>query len=103
MRAWVDFECGGCGLFLTPNFEIARVECRGGCGASFWVCMKCSSERGGVRCGPCRVKWQAEQRERDGEALDRMILGKLRIFEGSSDGWAGDSVRGSRIDVDARS
>ena len=56
MRAWPDFECESCGLLLTPNFEIAGVECAGKCERELWVCMNCVGLKKGARCGSCRLK-----------------------------------------------
>ena len=82
MRAWMDFECPGCGLFLPPTFEIARAECCAGCGADFWVCLGCIRRPGGVPCDACRpavqARREAQRQEREERKHKREIEAKMR-------------------------
>lgn len=59
MRAWVGFECEGCGLLLDPSFEIVRQGCAAGCERDVWTCLSCSCRR--VPCGACWPAWRARQ------------------------------------------
>ena len=78
MWAPVDFDCEGCGLLLSPGFEVGAQACAAGCGESVWTCGNCGRKQ--VVCGACeparRAKLEAEE-ERRLAALDDMRGRKL--------------------------
>ena len=80
MRAWIGFECEGCGLLLDPTFEVARVDCVVCREEEVWVCLSCGSKRGGVPCGRCRPAWRAKQEAKREAAEEKRRLAEKKRF-----------------------
>ena len=57
MRAWVGFECEGCGLLLDPTFEVHRTDCVVCHEEEVWLCLSCDR----APCDRCRPGWRAKQ------------------------------------------
>ena len=76
MRAWVGFECEGCGLLLDPTFEVHRTDCVVCHEEEVRLCLSCNR----APCGRCRPAWRAKQEAKGEEAEEKRRLAEKKRF-----------------------